>query len=320
MIPLARHSPLPELRHLLYSLRPETVYPNTLLSKTSHPIEYLCLPYIFPALPSSTVDRLRNDISSWCAVNFQGGEAEAWRGVEDWIEQSEKRREKGEDGEDGMKMIEKGLEMTGLVVRGTGGVGVGRKEGWAGKEVGGKGKLARVVGTVLRMCNAGNGDPVVESEEDGADESKEVSLESVCSRRSHNRRLTCVLRVSVSQPSSHLGISGQVMDALADEDDEAELAAAIALSVHGRPSPAGSSTTRTTPLDQKAVQRDASVASPDVSTTFLKPLARLRSLTPDPTPPAATDEDLEMLEWAEKEGSRFVFEVSTPSCTARPTY
>ena len=140
VIPLARHSPLPELRHLLYSLRPKTLYPNTLISKTAHPIEYLSLPFIFPALPSSTLDRVRSDIAAWCAANFKGGEAQAWKGVEEWIKKSGgergvlggTREDNFVGGGEALKVIEKGLEMTGIAV-----VQAARAEGWAGKEVGG---------------------------------------------------------------------------------------------------------------------------------------------------------------------------------------
>lgn len=189
VIPLARHSPLPELRHLLYALRPKTVYPNTLLSKTYHPIEYLSLPFIFPSLPSSTLSRLRTDIASWCAVNFRGGETEAWAGVESWIEKSKvgdagamgggTREENWVGGGDAMKVVEKGLVMTGLAGLGEGEEGT-RKEGWAGKEIGGRGKLARVVGTVLRMCNAGNGDVEVDRIDQDGEEYQETSSSKVC--------------------------------------------------------------------------------------------------------------------------------------------
>ena len=197
VIPLARHSPLPELRDLLYSLRPLTVYPNTLISKNSYPIEYLSLPFIFPSLPPSTLSRVASDISSWCCTNFpNGGEVAAWRGVKDWMVKGaakstplgDAKEEYFVGGIEALKGVERGVvdavgraKMIGEGAKGLREVGweeLGEVEGWVGA-MGGRGKLERVVGMVLRVCNAGNGDDELERKVLVEEEEGVVSLFSV---------------------------------------------------------------------------------------------------------------------------------------------
>ncbi|KAL7417806.1 hypothetical protein BDY24DRAFT_367705 [Mrakia frigida] len=318
VIPLARHSPLPELRDLLYSLRPLTVYPNTLISKNSYPIEYLSLPFIFPALPPSTLSRLTSDISSWCQANFpDGGEVAAWQGVKDWMVKGAAKTPLGDTKEEffvggieALKGVERGVvdavgraKMIGEGASGLRELGwdeLGEVDGWVGT-MGGRGKLERVVGMVLRVCNAGNGDEELE---------KKVEAEEEGLSWLHRRADDLSESIPPREQPSPRPIAS-TSDLVEEDDNDADLVAAKLLSLQ-RPSTVPCSTPSQvvlptqTPTRATSTPRSVSSSNTSITSSAKRKLTRLeRELTPGQ---GEVYEDQEMEEWIKEANSTFDFD------------